>query len=105
MDKLESTLIQECMEKNEARVFKNIFPDIFSVEEFNKLLNLRSFQTTQRLIPTKEVRKLTKWKNLSDQDRREPWVKDTTTEIITLTITADDGTVTTMSVPIGDFQF
>tara|TARA_R100000951_G_scaffold30277_1_gene26076 strand:- start:3091 stop:3579 length:489 start_codon:yes stop_codon:yes gene_type:complete len=33
------------------------------------------------------------------------WVKDTTTEIITLTITADDGTVTTMSVPIGDFQF
>jgi len=79
MDKLESTLIQECMEKNEARVFKNIFPDIFSVEEFNKLLNLRSFQTTQRLIPTKEVRKLTKWKNLSDQDRREPWVKDTTT--------------------------
>ena len=68
MDKLESTLIQECMEKNEARVFKNIFPDILSVEEFNKLLNLRSFQTTQRLIPTKEVRKLTKWKNLSDQD-------------------------------------
>ena len=33
------------------------------------------------------------------------WVKDTTTEVITLTITADDGTVTTMSVPIGDFQF
>ena len=33
------------------------------------------------------------------------WVKDTTTEIITLTITADDGTVTSMSVPIGDFQF
>ena len=33
------------------------------------------------------------------------WVKDTTTEIITLTITADDGTVTTMAVPIGDFQF
>ena len=33
------------------------------------------------------------------------WVKDTTTEIITLTITADDGTVTTMSVPIGDFKF
>jgi len=33
------------------------------------------------------------------------WVKDTTTEVITLTITADDGTVTTMSVPIGDLQF
>ena len=33
------------------------------------------------------------------------WVKDTTTEIITLTITATDGTVTTMAVPIGDFQF
>ena len=33
------------------------------------------------------------------------WVKDTTTEVITLTITADDGTVTTMSVPIGEFQF
>ena len=33
------------------------------------------------------------------------WVKDTTTEVITLTITADDGTVTTMSVPIGDFKF
>ena len=32
------------------------------------------------------------------------WVKDTTTEIITLTITADDGTVTTMAVPIGDFK-
>ena len=28
-----------------------------------------------------------------------------TTEIITLTITADDGTVTTMAVPIGDFKF
>ena len=33
------------------------------------------------------------------------WVKDTTTEIITLTITATDGTVTTIAVPIGDFQF
>jgi len=33
------------------------------------------------------------------------WVKDTTTEIITLTITDDSGTVTTMAVPIGDFQF
>ena len=33
------------------------------------------------------------------------WVKDTTTEIITLTITADDGTVTTMAVPIGDIKF
>ena len=33
------------------------------------------------------------------------WVKDSTTEIITLTITADDGTVTTMAVPIGDFKF
>ena len=33
------------------------------------------------------------------------WVKDNTTEIITLTITADDGTVTTMAVPIGDFKF
>ena len=33
------------------------------------------------------------------------WVKDTTTEIITLTITAEDGTVTSMSVPIGDFVF
>ena len=33
------------------------------------------------------------------------WVKDTTTEEITLTITADDGTITTMVVPIGDFKF
>jgi hypothetical protein len=33
------------------------------------------------------------------------WVKDTTTEIITLTITDENGTVTTMSVPIGDFVF
>ena len=33
------------------------------------------------------------------------WVKDTTTEIITLTITQPDGTTTTMSVPVGDFQF
>ena len=33
------------------------------------------------------------------------WVKDTTTEIITLTITQPDGTSTTMSVPIGDFNF
>ena len=33
------------------------------------------------------------------------WVKDTTTDIITLTVTADDGTTTTISVPIGDFQF
>lgn len=33
------------------------------------------------------------------------WVKDSVTEIITLTITADDGTVTTMAVPIGDFKF
>jgi len=71
--------LKECMENNESRVFKNAFPNIFSVEEFNRLLNLRSFQTIQRLTPTREVRKLTKWKNLSDQDRREPWVKDTTT--------------------------
>src|SRR5210317_1505436 len=33
------------------------------------------------------------------------WVKDTTTEIITLTITDANGTVTTMSVTIGDFVF
>jgi hypothetical protein len=33
------------------------------------------------------------------------WVKDTTTEIITLTITQPDGTTTTMSVPMGDFNF
>ena len=33
------------------------------------------------------------------------WVKDATTEVITLTVTADDGSVTTISVPIGDFQF
>ena len=33
------------------------------------------------------------------------WVKDSTTEIITLTITTPDGAVTTMSVPLGDFNF
>ena len=33
------------------------------------------------------------------------WVKDTSTEIITLTITSPDGTTTTMSVPVGDFNF
>ena len=33
------------------------------------------------------------------------WIKDTTTEIMTLTITDPNGTVTTMSVPLGDFQF
>jgi len=33
------------------------------------------------------------------------WVKDATTEIITLTITSPDGSVTTMSVPVGDFVF
>ena len=29
------------MENNESRVFKNAFPNLFTVEEFNKLLNLR----------------------------------------------------------------
>jgi len=33
------------------------------------------------------------------------WVKDATTEIITLTITSPDGSTTTMSVPVGDFKF
>ena len=33
------------------------------------------------------------------------WIKDTTTDIITLTITTPDGSVTTMSVPVGDFVF
>ena len=33
------------------------------------------------------------------------WVKDTSTEVITLTITDTTGNVTTMSVPLGDFQF
>ena len=33
------------------------------------------------------------------------WVKDTSTEIITLTITSPDGTTTEMSVPVGDFKF
>jgi len=33
------------------------------------------------------------------------WVKDTSTEIITLTITDPNGNVTTMSVPLGDFNF
>ena len=33
------------------------------------------------------------------------WVKDTTTDIITLTITDENGNVTSISVPIGDFVF
>ena len=33
------------------------------------------------------------------------WVKDTSTEIITFTITEVDGTTTTMTVPLGDFKF
>ena len=33
------------------------------------------------------------------------WVKDTSTEIITLTITDTDGTTSTMTVPLGDFKF
>lgn len=33
------------------------------------------------------------------------WVKDTTTEIITLTITDENGTVTELTVPMGDFNF
>ncbi len=33
------------------------------------------------------------------------WVKDTSTEVITLTITSPDGSTTVMSVPIGDFNF
>ena len=33
------------------------------------------------------------------------WVKDNTTDIITLTITDENGNVTEMSVPIGDFVF
>ena len=33
------------------------------------------------------------------------WVKDASTEIITLTITDPQGNVTTMSVPLGDFEF
>ena len=33
------------------------------------------------------------------------WVKDTSTDIITLTVTADDGTITTITVPVGDFVF
>jgi len=33
------------------------------------------------------------------------WVKDTTTDIITLTITDENGNVTSMSVPIGAFVF
>ena len=33
------------------------------------------------------------------------WVKDTSTEIITLTITDPNNNVTTMSVPLGDFYF
>ena len=56
--------IQKCIDNKESRVFKGAFPNIFSIEEFNRLLNLRSFQTIQRLTPTKEVKKLTKWKNL-----------------------------------------
>ena len=33
------------------------------------------------------------------------WVKDTTSDIITLTVTSDDGTITVITVPIGDFVF
>ena len=33
------------------------------------------------------------------------WVKDSSTEVITLTITDPNGGVTTMSVPLGDFNF
>ena len=33
------------------------------------------------------------------------WVKDSSTDVITLTITDTTGTVSTMSVPVGDFIF
>ena len=33
------------------------------------------------------------------------WVKDSSTDVITLTITDTTGTVSTMSVPVGDFTF
>ena len=33
------------------------------------------------------------------------WVKDTSTDIISLTITDPSGTVSTLSVPVGDFIF
>jgi hypothetical protein len=33
------------------------------------------------------------------------WVKDTSTDIISLTITDPTGTVSTLSVPVGDFIF
>ena len=39
------------------------------------------------------------------EDSQIAWVKDTSTEIITLTITSPDGTTTIMSVPVGDFKF
>ena len=39
------------------------------------------------------------------EDAQIYWVKDTSTEIITLTITDTDGTTTTMTVPLGDFKF
>ena len=33
------------------------------------------------------------------------WVKDATSANITLTVTATDGAVTTLTVPVGDFVF
>ena len=39
------------------------------------------------------------------EDAQIYWVKDTTTDTITLTVTAADGSVTTIVVPVGDFQF
>ena len=39
------------------------------------------------------------------EDAQIYWVKDTTTDTITLTVTAADGSVTTRVVPVGDFQF
>jgi hypothetical protein len=39
------------------------------------------------------------------EDAQIYWVKDTTTDTITLTVTAADGSVTTIVGPVGDFQF
>ena len=72
--------------------------DVHPVDEAHRLLGLIFEKLTRANNAAGEIHETFEGAQIA-------WVKDTTTEIITLTITADDGTVTTMAVPIGDFKF
>ena len=90
--KQNNTTINKFIKNVESRIYANL-----SKQLVDNMFGTNCEVTDTNTCPTSGTATV--------EDSQIAWVKDTSTEIITLTITSPDGTTTIMSVPVGDFKF